>query len=36
MNEAVVNGALLEALFESLKSVVPNAKLEGAGTILGF
>jgi acyl carrier protein len=34
MNEAVVNGALLEALFESLKSVVPNAKLEGAGTKL--
>jgi acyl carrier protein len=34
MNEAVVNGELLEALFESLKSVVPNAKLEGAGTKL--
>ena len=34
MNEAVANGALLEALFESLKGVVPNAKLDGAGTKL--
>jgi acyl carrier protein len=34
MDVAVAEGPVLEALFESLKSVVPNAKLEGADTKL--
>lgn len=34
MNETVADGALIEALIESLRSVVPNAKLEGASTKL--
>ena len=34
MDVAVAEGPVLEALFESLKSVVPNAKLEGVDTKL--